>query len=193
MYPNISVHGIVTDFIIKVNFFPNARGCMVCFFGSTIGNMDISNASHFLNALKCNMNTGDELLLGLDMVKSKIILEKAYNDSKQVTANFNKNILSVVNSIVGTDFDTDRFEHVAFFNEEESRIEMHLRARESMRISSPLLNSKIEIKKGETIHTENSYKYTKDHIEGFAASSGFNVKNIFSDDNKWFSLVQFVK
>jgi L-histidine N-alpha-methyltransferase len=143
--------------------------------------------------LSKNMKPGDQLLIGFDMVKSKSIIEEAYNDREQITAAFNRNILDVVNDIIKTDFDLNSFRHNAFYNEMKSRIEMHLKAKDDLDIFSPLLNGKIRIKKGETIHTENSYKYTLNNIAGFAASSGLSIKNIFSDKDKWFSLVLFVK
>jgi L-histidine N-alpha-methyltransferase len=193
IFPDIKVHGIIVDFISQFNLIPKMPGRLICFFGSTIGNLDIEHSSQFLAKLSGNMETGDQLLIGFDMVKSKNIIEKAYNDSEQITAAFNKNILSVVNSIVNTNFDLTQFEHIAFFNEEKSRIEMHLRATADLNVVCPILSQKIRIKKGETIHTENSYKYTLNNISDFAVSGGLTIKNIFSDSNKWFALVLFVK
>jgi L-histidine N-alpha-methyltransferase len=133
------------------------------------------------------------LLLGLDMVKSKDILEKAYNDSRNVTEKFNKNILKVVNKFVNTNFDPDDFEHMAFYNAEQSRIEMYLKALKNIEISSPHFPDKIFIKRGETIHTENSYKYTHEYITNLALTSGLKIESIFIDKKKWFSVIQFKK
>lgn len=93
------------------------------------------------------------------MVKDKTILEAAYNNDKQVTAEFNKNILNVVNYILYTDFNTNDFKHSAFYNKEKFRIEMHLKALKDIQINSPYFQGKIVIKRGKTIHTENSHKY----------------------------------
>lgn len=193
LFPEIKIHGIIADFISQFIIIPEASGRLVCFFGSTIGNLNIEESSEFLRNISLNMKHGDQLLLGLDMVKPKDIIEKAYNDNKQVTAAFNKNILNVVNGIVKTDFDLNKFDHLAFFNEEKSRIEMHLKAKEYQIISSPMFKEKIQINKGETIHTENSCKYTLSQITALGTSSELTLKNIFTDENKWFSLVEFVK
>jgi L-histidine N-alpha-methyltransferase len=133
------------------------------------------------------------LLLGVDMAKDRDVLENAYNDSQRVTERFNRNILNVVNAIAGTDFEPDQFDHVAFYDEERSRIEMHLKARKDMAISSPSFDSAIRIRKGETIHTENSHKFTRTHIDDLASAGGLEIRDIFTDKKKWFSLIQFVK
>ena len=134
-YPIIRVHGIVADFISQLNVIPKDTKKVFCFLGSTIGNFSMEKAKLFFADLSEIMNSGDLLLIGFDMVKSKKILEKAYNDSKNLTENFNKNILNVVNSYIGTDFDSDVFEHIAFYNERFSRIEMHLKAIKDLEIS----------------------------------------------------------
>jgi L-histidine N-alpha-methyltransferase len=193
LFPEIKIHGIIANYISQFKLVPKVPNRLICFFGNTIGNMDIEQSSKFLLMLSKNMKPGDQLLIGFDMVKSKSIIEEAYNDREQITAAFNRNILDVVNDIIKTDFDLNSFRHNAFYNEMKSRIEMHLKAKDDLDIFSPLLNGKIRIKKGETIHTENSYKYTLNNIAGFAASSGLSIKNIFSDKDKWFSLVLFVK
>lgn len=147
----------------------------------------------FLIDLSNIMYRDDLLLLGFDMVKSKTILEDAYNDSLEVTEQFNKNILNVVNNNIGSNFNPDDFEHVAFYNEQLSRVEMHLKATRDIEISSPILSSNIYVKKGERIHTENSYKFTDENIKKLASGAGLDIQYIFTDENKWFSLVQLVK
>jgi L-histidine N-alpha-methyltransferase len=192
-FPGIRIQGIIADFISQLDVIPKDTKKVFCFLGSTIGNLSMEKAMQFLVDLSEIMCSGDLLLLGFDMVKSKEILEKAYNDSKNVTERFNKNILNVVNSHIGTDFDPDTFEHIAFYNERFSRIEMHLKAIKNLEISCPSLPTNIYIKKGETIHTENSYKYTDENIESLSSGAGLEVQNIFTDKNKWFSLVQLIK
>ena len=110
-----------------------------------------------------------------------------------MTAAFNLNILKVVNQLASTDFEPEAFEHVAFYNRECQRIEMHLRASREMSISSPHLLQDILVKEGETIHTENSHKFTDIHIQELGKASGLDIDNIFSDEENWFSLVQFIK
>ncbi|MBP2030690.1 L-histidine N-alpha-methyltransferase [Methanohalophilus levihalophilus] len=192
-YPEMGIHGITADFLKHIEKIPGDRKRFFCFFGSTIGNLSEEKAIEFMGNLGKEMNENDRLLLGMDMVKDIDVLEKAYNDSKGVTAEFNKNILIVTNNHLGTNFNPDDFEHVAFFNKEYSRIEMHLRAKKDLEVSSPLLNEAIRVKKGETIHTENSHKYTVEGIRKMADAAGLSVAQIFSDDKRWFSLVEMVK
>lgn len=192
-YPGIKIHGIVADFISQLDVIPKDRKKVFCFLGSTIGNLSMDEAMQFLVDLNEIMQTGDLLLLGFDMVKSKEMLDRAYNDSKNVTERFNKNILNVINSHIGTDFDPDYFEHIAFYNEEFSRIEMHLKAKEDLEIFCSSLPTNIYIKKGETIHTENSHKFTDENLKSLAFGAGLEIQNIFTDRNKWFSLVQLIK
>ena len=147
----------------------------------------------FLTNLSKIMHSNDILLIGFDMVKNKSILKNAYNDSKNITEKFNKNILNVINNYIDTNFDLDSFEHIVFYNETLSRIEMHLKAIKDIIISSPTLAETIYIKKGETIHTENSYKFSQENIRTLASGSGLEIQKIFTDKHKWFSLVQLIK
>ena len=192
-FPGIRIQGIIADFISQLDVIPKDTKKVFCFLGSTIGNLSMEKAMQFLVDLSEIMCSGDLLLLGFDMVKSKEILEKAYNDSENVTERFNKNILNVVNSHIGTDFVPDTFEHIAFYNERFSRIEMHLKAIKNLEISCPSLPTNIYIKKGETIHTENSHKFTDENLKSLAFGAGLEIQNIFTDRNKWFSLVQLIK
>lgn len=192
-FPDVKVHGIVADFFTQLNEVPIENNKLICFLGSTIGNFSIKQALQFLNELSKIMHPGDLLLIGFDMVKSKEVLERAYNDSNKITERFNKNILNVVNKIIGTDFDLESFKHVAFYNEDFSRIEMHLEAIKDLEIKCPSLSSNIYLKKGERIHTENSHKFTIEDINSLAKNSGLEIQNIFTDDKKWFSLVHMIK
>ena len=125
------------------------------------------------------------------MVKDIALLEKAYNDDQGKTAAFNKNILNVVNRFAKTNFDPDQFDHFAFYNIADARIEMYLRARRNCEVSTPHLNGKIFIKEGETIHSENSQKYDPAYFHQLANSTGLQIKDIYTDVNQWFSLVHF--
>jgi L-histidine N-alpha-methyltransferase len=191
-YPDVMVHGLLADFIKHLTSLPGEGHRLVCFFGSTIGNFSRARALQFVTELKKIMAPGDELLLGLDMEKDQQILEAAYNDREGVTESFNKNLLHVVNGIAETNFNPADFEHLAFYNRNEKRIEMHLKAKQEMEITSPCLPHPVKLRKGETIHTENSHKFTREHIRQFAERSGLSVKKIYSDRNNWFSLVHFV-
>ncbi len=192
-FPNIKVHGIVADFLTQLHLIPNSRKRIFCFFGSTIGNFSRERAVQFINELNSTMNTGEMLLLSFDLVKDKNIMEKAYNDSKGVTAQFNLNILKVANKLAKTNFKTDDFQHVAYYNHKKSRIEMHLKAKKNINISSPYLDQDITLKKGETIHTENSYKFTYTSIRNLIKAGQFTIDKIFTDKDNWFSIIQIIK
>jgi L-histidine N-alpha-methyltransferase len=153
----------------------------------------MGQARSFLRNVSKDMKKGDRLLLGMDLIKSEEVLHAAYNDRLGVTEAFNLNILSSVNEILLSDFREEDFLHVAFFNREKSRIEMHLEAIRDIQVSSPYLNEPVFLRKGERIHTENSHKYCQKHILDFASYSGLNVHKIHTDNREWFALVEFVK
>jgi L-histidine N-alpha-methyltransferase len=189
--PNITIHGLLADFLKHLSVIPDDRSRLFCFFGSTLGNFSRKQAIQFLMDLKSIMKPGDQLLLGLDMVKEIKILENAYNDHRGITCAFNKNILNVVNHYAETTFDPALFEHLAFYNETKKRIEMRLKALVDVEVSCPKFPYTIRLKKGETIHTENSHKYTLGHISYFSLITGLKLNNIYTDRNQWFSLVHF--
>ncbi|MDZ7797043.1 MAG: L-histidine N(alpha)-methyltransferase [Candidatus Marinimicrobia bacterium] len=192
-YPDLMIHGVVADFFHQLDLLPKKRKRVFCFFGSTIGNFSREQGSVFCTELARIMELGDVFFLGLDMVKDVNILHRAYNDRQKLTDLFNKNILYVVNDLIGTDFDPAAFAHLAYYNEAEARIEMHLKALMDMEIMSPFTDQMIILKEGETIQTENSHKFTPRHIHELAEASELSIKNIFSDENNWFSLVEFIK
>lgn len=192
-YPGLQIHGVLADFMQHLEVLPGSGGCLICFFGSTIGNLTRQQAESFLNALGGLMRPGDSLLLGMDMVKDIHILEAAYNDKQGVTEEFNLNILRSVNQLAGTDFIPEKFNHISLFNREENRIEMYLEAGTDMRISSSGFPGDIHIRRGETIHTEFSHKYTPGDIDQLAEHAGFVVEEVYSDKKGWFSLVHYAK
>ena len=190
-YPDILIHGLLADFMKQLTGFPGKGRKLICFLGSTLGNISRQLAEEFLKNVRALMQPGDRFILGLDMVKDVAILEAAYNDKLGVTEAFNKNILQVINETSETNFNPDLFAHEAFYNPDEARVEMHLRALTDMTVASPLFPGKIEIEKGETIHTENSHKFTNEDINRFATITGMTIENIFSDQQNWFSVVKF--
>ncbi len=192
-YSGVSIHGIVADFITQLDVIADISNKLLCFLGSTIGNFTPDQSINFLKELHAVMDTKDRLSIGFDMVKNKEIIEQAYNDDQNITEQFNKNILNVVNKVIETDFDLDSYQHNAFYNEELNRIEMHLKAIKNQEVKSQKFNQTIHIEKGETIHTENSYKYTIDQIEKLAEKSHLHIEKLFTDQNKWFTLAIFTK
>ena len=192
-FPGLRVGGILADFTKQLHLLPVGGTRIFCFFGSTIGNLDPDEARNFMMQLGAVMKHGDHLLLGIDMVKEPVILENAYNDKQGVTARFNQNILQVVNGLMEADFDPSMFAHEAFYNSEKQRVEMHLQARKEMLIKCGVNGSRILISEGETIHTENSYKFSPCQIEDLGKAGGVRVKEIFADSKDWFGVVHFHK
>jgi L-histidine N-alpha-methyltransferase len=192
-FHSLEIEAWIMDFTSQFGMIRRERPSLICFFGSTIGNFTMDQAREFLRKLSADMQRGDHLLLGMDLVKNEEVLHAAYNDSKGVTAAFNLNILSSVNEILGSDFREGDFIHVAQYNREESRIEMFLQAIRNVQVTSPWLDQPVAFSKSERVHTENSHKYTQEHIIEFADYSGLDVVKINKDDRQWFALVEFVK
>ena len=185
--------GIVADFHHQLHVLPKEGNRLFCFFGSTIGNFTIEETEKFLRQLQKEMRPGDSLLLGVDMVKYIPVIERAYNDSKGITARFNLNILEVVNDIIGSDFCVSDFEHIAFFNKELHRIEMHLKALKDMIVILDHSSRFITLHKNETIHTEHSHKFTSDKIKQLCEWGGFSEYKICNDPLGWFSVIYAVR
>ena len=190
-FPGLKIHGLLADFMKHLSVLPNEGNRLICFFGSTFGNLTGKQGAAFLKDIRSIMKPGDRFLIGLDMVKDIAVIEAAYNDKQGITAEFNKNILSVLNSYAHTDFNIALFNHRAFFNRDKSRIEMHLVATADMVIQSDLFPGRVEISKDETIHTENSNKFTLGDIERFSDDMQLTIGKIYSDEKRWFSLVNF--
>jgi dimethylhistidine N-methyltransferase len=161
---------------------------LVLYIGSSIGNFDLFDAAQLLQELRDQLSPGDCLLLGTDLVKPKHLLLAAYNDATGVTAAFNKNILTRINRELDADFDLGLFRHVAAWNPSKSRIEMHLESLESQAVSIPALDLQIEFEPGETIHTENSYKFTLGGVARLLRRSGFSPVRHWTDSDAWFGV-----
>ena len=188
-YPNIKVTAICAEFnqSIELNSIIKTNKNNVGFFpGSTIGNFSPTNAINLLKKFAHILGGKNYLIIGVDLRKEKKLMEKAYNDSLGLTAKFNKNILNTINDRLGSMFDQDKFEHTAFFNEIEKRIEMHLISKIDHTVE--LLGQNIEFLKGESIHTENSYKYSLKEFEILANESGFSSYKVMKDEKSLFSI-----
>ena len=163
-------------------------GRTIAFFpGSTIGNFEPDEAQLFLKRVRAICGTGGGLLIGVDLRKDVAVLNHAYNDPEGITAEFNRNILRHVNAVIGSAFDPDAFEHHAFFNEDDSRIEMHLLSRVDQVVP---LNGQagLHFRQGEAIVTEYSYKYTIERFAGMAAEAGFVIGRTLTDARGLFSV-----
>jgi L-histidine N-alpha-methyltransferase len=192
VYPKLRINGIVADFTRDLHCIQSDRPKLVLFFGSTIGNLNEREASSFLQGVAATLNPGDRFLLGLDMVKPVEIIEAAYNDSRSVTAEFNKNILLVINRELRANFNPNSFDHVAFFNSEEERVEMHLRARKDTWVEVKAIDASFVLRKGETIRTEICRKFTRHGAEKLIRDAGMEVSRWHSDPKGWFSLLETV-
>jgi uncharacterized SAM-dependent methyltransferase len=138
--------------------------------------------------LKSQLKDCDALLLGTDLVKDESNLVAAYNDKQGVTAAFNLNILHRLNRELGSDFDPDGFSHRALWNRKESRIEMHLESRWGQHVDIPAAHLQLDFVRGETIHTENSYKFTDETIRALLEDSGFEVDQTWTDPHRWYAI-----
>jgi len=188
IYPELAILGIVADFTKQLDRLPRGRRRLFLFLGSTLGNFPDRECRSFLRSLSAAVGPDDRLLLGLDMVKERRTLEAAYNDADGITADFNKNLLHVLNRELKADFDPDDFEHVAFFNEEEDRVEMHLEACRNMEVKLCELDLEVRMEKGERIRTEICRKFRRKQAERMFQEAGLSCRNWYSDEEGWFSL-----
>lgn len=186
-YQGIDIEPVVSDISEPFRLPPIARPVLFGFLGSTIGNFPPESAVRLLSHVSRLMKPGDAFLLGADLRKDPAILNAAYNDTRGVTAEFNRNILSRINRELGANFPLHAFEHVAYYSSEHHRIEMHLRAQSSSVVSIPGIGE-IQIKKGETIRTELSYKYDRNTIEAMLDESGVSLQEWMTDEQGAFSL-----
>ncbi len=187
-YPWLVVHGIVGDYDRHLGRLPRGDRRLVMFLGSTIGNFAPDEAVLFLSRIARQLHAGDRLLLGTDLVKDHAVLDAAYNDSEGITAEFNKNVLRVLNRELDAHFDPGLFEHVAFFNAEQSRIEMHLRAREAHRVRIVKLDMEVAFAQGESIRTELSHKFTRQSVADLLAAAGLELTEWHTPENAYFGL-----
>ncbi len=161
---------------------------LVLYIGSSIGNFEPDEAQRLLETVRAALFPGDALLLGVDMVKDRDTLLRAYDDAAGVTAAFNRNILARINRELGADFDPEAFRHRAVWNRWRSRIEMHLGNLLPQTVKIPALDLRLEFEAGETIHTENSYKYKPGQAEAMLRAAGFAPEETWTDEKGWFSV-----
>ena len=186
--PKIKVNPIVDDFTSKKrinNKILKNKNIVVFFPGSTIGNFEKREAIHFLKNIKLKYKP-KKIIIGVDLIKKKSVLLKAYNDKKGITARFNKNLLKRINKELKANFDVKSFKHSAIYNKSKSRIEMHLISLKNQKVK--VHNKNFNFKKGETIHTESSHKYSPKSFNQLAKKSGWKVKKIWTDLNRQFSI-----
>ncbi|HJO75081.1 MAG TPA: L-histidine N(alpha)-methyltransferase [Rhodospirillales bacterium] len=189
-YPALQVFPVVADFtqpVLLPDATVNGGNKKVGFFpGSTIGNFDHHEAAKFLATVAETVGAGGGLLIGVDLKKDQHILLRAYDDRDGVTARFNLNIIERINRELGGDFDASGFRHEVRYNEQQGRIEMHLVSRREQ--TAQASGHSFGFRKGESIHTENSYKYDAEEFQALAAGQGFRLVRTWVDDKDLFSI-----
>jgi L-histidine N-alpha-methyltransferase len=167
---------------------PATERRLVLYIGSSIGNFEPEYAQRLLERVRAGLNPGDALLLGIDLVKDEATLLAAYDDFAGVTAEFNLNLLARLNRELAAEFYLESFEHRAVWNSAKSRIEMHLASRIAQKVPLAALKLEVEFALGETIHTENSYKYAPGQAEAMLKAAGFDSTESWADERGWFSV-----
>ncbi|HSY71814.1 MAG TPA: L-histidine N(alpha)-methyltransferase [Silvibacterium sp.] len=161
---------------------------MVLYIGSSIGNFEPTDALQILRDIRQDLAPGDKLLLGVDMVKETELLLAAYDDAAGVTAAFNKNVLTRINRELDANFNLNLFRHRARWNEERERIEMHLESLIAQQVSIPALELEVKLQRGETIHTENSYKFRDQGVIELLERADFHLSDHWTDEREWFGV-----
>jgi dimethylhistidine N-methyltransferase len=187
-FPNLAVYPVAADFtapfalpasivgLPKVGFFP----------GSTLGNFEPHEACAFLRSARDILGSGAQMIIGVDLEKDERVLQDAYNDAAGVTARFNLNVLVRINRELGGNFDLSAFAHRAIYNRERHRIEMHLISKKQQAVR--MLGTSFSFRPGESIHTENSYKYSLERFGALARGSGWTVRKSWTDQARMFSV-----
>lgn len=187
-YPDLSIHAVCVDHTKPYDLPGEIPAHKRVFFypGSSLGNFDPDEAIDFLRDIRRKAGVDGCLLIGIDTKKSVDVLNRAYNDAAGVTADFNLNLLKRIQNELDSEVDVAGFYHHAFYNEPKSRIEMHLCSNKEQKLR--VNGSTFNFKAGESIHTENSYKYTVDEFSALARKAGWNSEKVWQDSKKYFSV-----
>jgi len=189
VFPTVQLEPVVGNYVTDPPQLARAEGTtLALYIGTSIGNFSPQDARTILSNLRSQMCTDDALLLGTDMVKNKEILLAAYDDSEGVTADFNLNILQRLNRELGADFDCAGFRHRVRWNRAASRIEMHLESLREQYVRIPAAKLHAHFAREETIHTENSYKFTQNTLRALLDDAGFRVEQMWQDPHEWYAL-----
>jgi L-histidine N-alpha-methyltransferase len=187
-YPGIHIHAIAGDFEHHLGRIPVEGHRVIAFLGGTIGNLFPAQRSAFMGEIASGMRSGDAFLLGTDLVKDIDRLEAAYDDAAGVTAEFNRNVLRVVNRRLGADFVPERFAHVARFDKDNEWIEMVLRSEVDQTVHVPALELTVEFARGEEMRTEISSKFRRERVESELAAAGLRLVEWWTDSEGDFAL-----
>ena len=187
-YPGLEVHAVVGDFGRHLSFLPEGRRRLIAFLGSTIGNLPPAERASFLESVEDTLNPGEALLLGVDLVKDVGRLEAAYNDPAGLTAEFNRNILLVLNRELRGDFEPEQFEHVARWDDDNEWIEMVLRSTRAQKVELAELDLQVSFVAGEEMRTEISAKFRRVGIEDELAYAGLELQRWWPHESGDFAL-----
>ncbi|MER5218167.1 L-histidine N(alpha)-methyltransferase [Streptomyces sp. NPDC002838] len=186
--PGLEVHALIADFTARLTLPDTPGPRLLAFLGGTIGNLLPVERAAFLASLRALLSPGDALLLGTDLVKDENVLVRAYDDAAGVTAAFNKNVLSVVNRELGSDFDLGGFDHVALWDAEHEWIEMRLRSRTAQTVKIPALDLAVDFAAGEEMRTEVSAKFRKEGVRAELFAAGLELARWWTDGEGRFAL-----
>jgi len=187
-YPGLRVHGIVCDYETHLERVPREEGALLAFLGGTVGNFRPAPRRSFLARIATLMYPGDRFLLGTDLVKDAARLEAAYDDSAGVTAEFNKNVLEVLNRELGANFDRDEFEHVAFWDPDNEWVDIRLRSLAEQFIDVKELDMRVHFARMEEMRTEISTKFTRERLEESYSDAGLELTEWWTDPDGLFAL-----
>ena len=190
-YENLTVTGVVDTFENGLDFIEHYddKPNLITFLGSSFGNFNQNEGMKFLQKINNLMKSDDLFLIGLDLKKDQQVLHNAYNDSQNITAKFNLNVLKRINDELGADFDLENFEHHAIYDEEKGRVEMYLRSLSDQSIKIPKSDLSVTLSKDELIHTENSHKFSISQIDSLLKECNFEKLEIWFDSKNYYSLV----
>jgi dimethylhistidine N-methyltransferase len=188
-YQDLSISAVIAEYDEGLSVIQkNTSRKLVLFLGSSLGNFEPAEAKEFMQMIRSHIQDQDTLLIGFDMHKDSSVLNAAYNDSQGITARFNLNILARINRELDGDFNLRKFEHRAFYSEAKGRVEMHLVSKEEHEVNIKGIGETITFKEDESIHTENSYKFTFEQIESMIEGDFQIVKN-WTDKKGWYSVI----
>jgi L-histidine N-alpha-methyltransferase len=187
-YPGLSIHGIVGDFTRHLTMLPGGGTRLIAFLGGTIGNLLPAERYQFLATLRAALEPGEWLLLGTDLVKDERMLVPAYDDAAGVTAEFNRNVLRVLNRELDADFDVSAFEHVALWDPAHEWIEMRLRSRDATRVRIGALGLAVDFAAGEELRTEVSAKFRREGLARELDAAGFALRHWWTDPDGLFGV-----
>jgi L-histidine N-alpha-methyltransferase len=187
-YPGLGIRGVIGDMTRHLRHLPEGDGRLIAFLGGTIGNLVPAERAAFLSSLRSVLHEGEWLLLGADLVKDPAVLVPAYDDAAGVTAEFNRNVLHVINRELAADFDPAAFRHVALWDPDNEWIEMRLRSTREQVVHVAGLDFDVPFAAGEEMRTEISAKFRRAGLTAELAAAGFTTRHWWTDPNDWFGL-----